>query len=94
MSSLITRLLNDPSMTLSVFFIVLSVTWFWIGYHNVDLAFNMDRNAIDQAIDGTPRTTRELYQDGCSQLVCSFSSSLLSFFLLYARVKIKTPESK
>ncbi len=55
-------------------FLVQAISFFWVGFHNVDLAFNMDRieqytncSFLDIGSDNVLRDSQELYQLGTSQ---------------------------
>jgi hypothetical protein len=63
-------------------FFGLACVSFWLGFHGIDLAFNMNRNAIDIGLDGTVRTTIEVYQRGLRLIIISFSLFFVSNLLL------------
>jgi hypothetical protein len=68
--------------TVKVFMLVCSVFCFCIGFHNLDLAWNMDSGCLDTALDGTTtRSQNEIYQLSVKQLFLAFIFSVLIFFI-------------
>jgi hypothetical protein len=68
--------------TLSIVLMILGVSSFWLGFHSVDLSWNMGRNAIDIGIDNKPSTVMEIYNNGWRQTVFGFCSLVLGYVLL------------
>jgi hypothetical protein len=56
----------------SVFLMLMATALLFIAYHNIDIAWNMERNAIDQPVFGSPRTAIKIYSDGIRQLQIAF----------------------
>jgi hypothetical protein len=67
---------------LSIVCVILGVSSFWLGFHHVDLSWNMGRNAIDIGIDNKPSTVIQIYNNGWRQVVLGFCSIVLGFVLL------------
>ena len=61
---------------ISFFIILMSISLFWIGYHNIDIGMNMmnikELNPIDIGIDGILRNADEAYITGVNQIIKAF----------------------
>ena len=68
--------------TLSVVLIIIGTISFWLGFHHIDLSWNMGRNTIDIGIDNKPSTVREIYNNGWRQTIFGICSLLLGYILL------------
>jgi len=74
--------------SLSFGLIIMSVTWFFCGYHNIDLSFNMNtinlqdtgRYYEDVGSDGVVRSPMELYMLGLKQIYNGFLLCFISAF--------------
>jgi hypothetical protein len=69
-------------MILYPFIIFGAVFVFLIGFHNVDLAYNMDELQHDTGSDNVIRSKFELYNLGTNQMIYSFIFSVFSSFLV------------
>lgn len=65
----------------SVLFLSLALISFGLGFHEIDLAFNMNRNAFDKAMDGTIRSTYEVWSRGLKFLFLSQMFWVVSYML-------------
>lgn len=74
--------INNFIKLLSITLFCLGLIAFGLGIHEVDLSFNMDRNAIDMALDGSFHTTTQVYIRGLRLLLVSELIFLISFLLL------------
>lgn len=75
-------------LVLSILGTLISVTFFWVGYHNLDTGHNArvinletGRNYIDMGIDGAIRNSYEMYSLGVNQIIKSFVLLGASVFL-------------
>ncbi len=85
--------MNTPTIYFIVFIIglggvLIGITGFWNGYHNVDLAMNMNiwsdyiRGIYDTGSDGVERTPIELYMLGMEQVKTNSMIIMLSGIIL------------
>lgn len=66
--------------------IILATIVFMIGFHNLDLAWNMDSGCLDTALFGEVRNRNEIYQMALKQMFSGFFLSVLAIFLPDIRV--------
>lgn len=70
---------------LSVFFMVTGIFVFMTGFHNIDLAINMDSGCLDTALLGEVRTKSEIYRMGVSQILLGNVFEVVAvFYSLFA----------
>ncbi|OGY23295.1 MAG: hypothetical protein A2172_03765 [Candidatus Woykebacteria bacterium RBG_13_40_15] len=54
-------------------------TYIWgIGFHNIDISWNMKRNAIDMGF-GYPATPTDIYSRGINQMQMSYYLFFIAF---------------
>lgn len=63
---------------------------FFMGFHSIDNAWNLDSACWDMALDGESKYTKsELYRHGWQQMFNSLLAFFLSFIISVIRVKKK-----
>lgn len=68
--------------------VITGICVFFIGFHNLDLAFNMDSNCLDTALDGnTIRSKPELYLLSLKQLFLAMIFFIIAVFYSVYRKK-------
>lgn len=68
-------------LTLIILLFILGVWSFWIGFHNVDVAFNLKEDEYDKGTLGRIGNRYEVYDIGTNGLFLSQILFLLSFIL-------------
>lgn len=68
------------------FIVMALVAFFMIGFHNLDLAFNMDSGCLDTALNGVVRNRSEMYRLALSQLLIAFFLMVTFFIISDCRV--------
>ena len=66
---------------LTVILLIIGMACFVLGFHNLDIAWNMDSNCLDTALDGTIRNRVEIYQLAIIQMFVSFFAVVACVFL-------------
>lgn len=80
-------MINMKPRDLSLIFLLFGITTFFIGLHNIDIAFNM--NLIgenwkhDINVGGEIKTSKEIYMDAWKILGSGLFLMLLAFLMAY-----------
>ena len=82
-----TRFVINVCFIIFLFSLLYSSSIFWIGFHNIDLGYNIqvvnklhDINLIDNGSNNIIRTGYELYSLGIDQIIHAYYLGLLSVF--------------
>ena len=68
---------------LSLATLLISVSKFWAGYHNLDLSYNFKgTNVTDTGTDGVERSINEVHLWGLNEIAGGFLVSVASSFIL------------
>lgn len=68
----------------SIMILIFGTISFFLGFHHIDLAYNMFPSSIDIGLNKKPLGRIDIYQRGLKQLMTSLIFFITSYFLILA----------